>query len=128
MPHGVLKKMKTIGFILSVVVVMFSAQPLMSALAQEKIVQEQTTGMLCCAVQTDCCCNAGEDAGDARECDSNQDCTDSCQCVAQNQVINAITGISTQINVFGVKREKYDIFSSPYHLILPFSIWHPPQS
>lgn len=120
--------MKVIGFILSVVVVMFSAQPLMSVLAQKKTLQEQHTCMLCCNEQSDCCWNADKDAEDTKKCDSEQGCTDTCHCVAQNQVVNAITGIPTQINVFGVNLEKYEIFSTPYHLILPFSIWHPPQS
>lgn len=120
--------MKAIGFILSVIVVMFSAQPLISALAQEKAVQEQHTCMLCCNEQSDCCWNSDRDADDAKKCDSEQGCADTCQCVTSSQAVNAITGSSSQLNMFGVYIEVHETLSTPYHLMLPVSIWHPPQS
>lgn len=120
--------MRSVGFILSLMVVMFTAQPLMSALAQEEAVQEQNTGMLCCDEQTACCRNTDSDAGDSRKCDSEQNCTDKCQCVTHSQIVNAIEGSAAQLSMFGVYIEVHETLSTPYHLILPVSIWHPPRS
>ncbi|MEX0982046.1 MAG: hypothetical protein WDZ47_08175 [Bacteroidales bacterium] len=115
------------------VVVLLSAQPFMSALVQEKAVQEkavqeQNTDMLCCNEQTDCCGNSDRDADDTRKCDSEQDCTDKCQCVTHSQTVNAIAERSPQYNMFRVYIEAQETLSTPYHLILPVSIWRPPQS
>ena len=128
MPHGVYRKMKAIGFILSVVVVLFSAQPLMSALAQDKTVPEQSAGMLCCGEQAHCCWGAEGDAADTGKCDPEQGCPDNCPCVTHIQAVNAIAERSAQLNMFGVYIETHETLSTPYHLMLPVSIWHPPQS
>ncbi|SRR6056297_300328 len=125
--------MKAAGFILSLVVVMFSAQPIMSVLVQEKIaqemiVQEGGTDMSCCEDQPDCCCNPAKDSEDTRRCDPDQDCSEKCQCVTHSQTLNAISGSSAQLNIFGVYIEAHETLSTPYHLVLPVSIWHPPQS
>jgi len=126
--HGVFRKMKSLGFILSIVVVLFSAQPLISALAQEKAVQAQNNEKLCCSEQTDCCRNSDRDTEDAGKCGSEQGCTDKCQCVIHSQSVNAITENSAPLNMFGLYIEVHETLSTPYHLILPVSIWHPPQS
>ena len=120
--------MRSIGFILSLVVVIFSVQPRIPALAQEKTVQEQNAGMECCNEQADCCWNSPSNADDTRKCDSEQGCTDKCQCIAHSQTVNAIAGNPAQLNMFGVYIEERETLSTPYHLILPVSIWHPPQS
>ncbi len=125
--------MKAVGFILSVVVMMFSFQPLMSDLvhekiAQEMIVQEGSTDMACCEEQSDCCCNPAKDSEDTRRCDPDQGCSEKCQCVTHSQTLNAISGISPQLEVFGIHIETHEILISPYRLVLPVSIWHPPQS
>ncbi len=120
--------MKSVSLIMSVFVLLLSAQPMMSALAQEKAVHEQNTDMLCCSDQTDCCGNSDRDADDTRKCDSEQDCTDKCQCVTHSQTVNTIAERSPQYNIFRVYIEAQETLSTPYNLILPVSIWRPPQS
>lgn len=120
--------MKSVSLILSIFVVLLSAQPMMSALAQEKAVQKQNIDILCCSEQTDCCGNSDRDADNTKKCDSKQDCTDKCQCVTHSQTVNAITETSPQYKMIRVYIEVQETLSTPYHLILPVSIWRPPQS
>ena len=119
--------MKTLSIILVSFILAFSAQPLLSHIAQKQNMTSDVVTHECCGqCSGDCCGDTSEEPCDDSSDSANNDCTDNCSCAIDGMLVFT-QAISPEILLFETIFEKIRSSYTSYQFTLPSTIWHPPQ-